>query len=355
VAAVAAVVIVLGTAAPARADTVREREWWLSTLKVAQAHRITKGAGVTVAVVDSGVNADHPALKGAVLAGRDTVSGKDGQFDAEGHGTAMAGLIAGRGRGSAGFLGIAPEAKILPVRPCNDAYFAGEGIRWAAAHGAKVMNLSFAIAPSDSLHAAIREAAAVDVVLVGAAGNSGNKNNETDYPSGYPEVLAVGAVDQRDTVLPLSQHGPQVDIVAPGSDMLLPVYGDRYLSGRGTSNAAALVSGAAALIRARHPDLSAAQVVQLLTTTATDRGKTGRDDYYGNGELNVVAALTAAPPRASPSATPVAQAPAAAPASASADDRAGGVPPLLIVAAGIVLLVVAVLAGIVALRRAGSR
>ncbi|HEY7274028.1 MAG TPA: S8 family serine peptidase, partial [Actinoplanes sp.] len=93
-AVVAAFVIVLGTAAPARADTVRDQEWWLNTLKVDQAQRITKGAGVTVAVVDSGVNADHPDLKGAVLAGRDMVSGKDGHFDAEGHGTAMAGIIA---------------------------------------------------------------------------------------------------------------------------------------------------------------------------------------------------------------------------------------------------------------------
>ena len=307
VAAVAALVVMLCPASPARADSVRDREWWLGTLKVAQAQRITKGAGVTVAVVDNGVNADHPDLKGAVLTGRDMVSGKDGQFDADGHGTAMAGIIAARGHGGAGFLGIAPAAKILPVSPSDDTSFAAAGIRWAAAHGAKVMNLSFAIGASENLHAAIREAAAADVVLVGAAGNSGNKGNKAEYPVSYPEVLGVGAIDRKGKVLPLSQHGAQVDLVAPGKDMLLPVYGDRYLVGTGTSASAAIVSGAAALIRARHPDLRAAQVVGLLTATATDRGTAGRDDYYGNGELNLVAALTAGPPRASPTPAPASQ------------------------------------------------
>jgi type VII secretion-associated serine protease mycosin len=342
---------VLGTAAPARADTVRDREWWLSTLKVDQAQRITKGAGVTVAVVDSGVNADHPDLRGAVLTGRDMVSGKNGQFDAEGHGTAMAGIIAARGRGGAGFLGIAPAAKILPVTPSDDTMFAAAGIRWAAEHGAKVINLSFAIGPSDNLHAAIREAAAADVVLIGAVGNTGNKGNKIEYPVSYPEVLGVGAVDRNGKVLPVSQHGAQVDLVAPGKDMLLPVYGKKYLMGTGTSGAAAIVSGAAALIRARHPDLSAAQVVQLLTDTATDRGRAGRDDYYGSGELNLVAALTTAPPRASPPALPAQEPVAAAPVPASGDEGGGGgIPPLLFVVAGVVLLVIAVLGGVVALR-----
>ena len=354
--AVAALVIVFGTPTPARADEVRDREWWLSTLKVAEAQHISKGAGVTVAVVDSGVNADHPDLKGAVLTGRDTVSGKDGQFDAEGHGTPMAGIIAARGRGRSGFLGIAPAAKILPVRPSDDTMFAAAGIRWAAAHGAKVMNLSFAIGPSDNLHAAIREAAAADVVLIGAVGNSGDRDNKAEYPVSYPEVLGVGAVDRTGKVLPVSQHGPQVDLVAPGKDMLLPVYGNKYLMGTGTSGSAAIVSGAAALIRARHPDLSAAQVVRLMTSTATDLGTAGRDDYYGSGELNLVAALTATPPRASPSPRSVAQAPAAAtPVPASGDGPGGGVPPLLIVAVGVALLVVAALAGIVRVRRAGAR
>jgi type VII secretion-associated serine protease mycosin len=354
VAAIAAMVAVLVSAPPARADAIRDREWWLSTLKVAQAQRITKGAGITVAVVDSGVNARHPDLEGAVLAGRDTVDGKDGRSDSDGHGTAMAGIIAARGRGGSGVLGIAPEAKILPVRPSNDTTFAAEGIRWAAAHGAKVINLSFAIGKSDNLHAAVREAAEADVVLVGAAGNSGNKDNDAEYPVSYPEVLGVGAVDRKGKVLPFSQHGPQVDIVAPGIDMPTAGLDDKYRTGWGTSNAAAVVSGAAALIRARHPDLTAAQVVQLLTSTATDKGDKGRDDYYGSGELNLVAALTAPPPRPSAAAPRVTDAQAAVPASASGGGTGGGIRPLAIVAAGIVLLAGAVLVVILAVRRSSA-
>jgi type VII secretion-associated serine protease mycosin len=353
-AVVAALAVVLVSASPARADTIRDREWWLGALNVAQAQRITKGAGVTVAVVDSGVNAGHPDLKGAVLAGRDTVDGKDGRSDTDGHGTAMAGIIAARGRGGSGILGIAPEAKILPVRPSNDTTFAAEGIRWAAAHGAKVINMSFAIGDSDNLHAAIREAAAADVVLVGAAGNSGDKGNDAEYPVSYPEVLGVGAVDRKGKVLPFSQHGPQVDIVAPGVDMPTAGLGDNYRTGWGTSNAAAVVSGAAALVRARHPDLTAAQVVELLTATATDKGDKGRDDYYGSGELNLVAALTAPPPQPSAAAPRVTDAQAAGPGPISGGDSGGGIPPLAIVAAGFVLLAGAILVVIVAVRRSGA-
>jgi type VII secretion-associated serine protease mycosin len=353
-AVVSALAVVLVSASPARADTIRDREWWLDALNVAQAQRITKGAGVTVAVVDSGVNAGHPDLKGAVLAGRDTVDGKDGRSDTDGHGTAMAGIIAARGRGGSGILGIAPEAKILPVRPSNDTTFAAEGIRWAAAHGAKVINLSFAIGQSDNLRAAIRDAAAADVVLVGAAGNTGDRGNAAEYPVSYPEVLGVGAVDRKGKVLPFSQHGPQVDIVAPGIDMPTASLGDNYRTGWGTSNAAAVVSGAAALIRARHPDLTAAQVVEILTATATDKGDKGRDDYYGSGELNLVAALTAPPQQPSAAVPRVTDAQAAGTGPASGGDSGGGIPPLAIVAAGFVLLAGAVLVVIVAVRRSGA-
>jgi type VII secretion-associated serine protease mycosin len=354
-AAVAALFIVLGSAVPARADSIRDDEWWLTTLNVAQAQRITKGAGVTVAVVDSGVNASHPDLRGAILAGRDTVSGKDGRFDPDGHGTAMAGLIAARGRGGSGVLGIAPAAKILPVRPSNDTMYAAEGIRWAATHGAKVINMSFAIAGSENLHAAVREAAADDVVLIGAAGNSGDQGNAAEYPVSYPEVLGVGAIDRKGKILSFSQHGPQVDLVAPGVDMPTAGLGDAYRTGFGTSNAAALVSGAAALIRAKHPDLTAAQVVELLTSTATDKGDKGRDDYYGAGELNLVKALTAPAPRPLASAPQITDAPVAAPAAASDEDTGGGIPPLVIVVAGIALLAIAVFVVILAVRRSQAR
>jgi type VII secretion-associated serine protease mycosin len=365
-AALTAVAVVFVGAAPAQADAVRDDQWYLSTLEVARAQRITKGAGVVVGVVDQGVSAGHRDLKGAVLAGRDTVAQRNNaHLDPDGHGTAMAGIIAARGRGGSGLLGIAPEAKILPVRPSNDTTFAAAGIRWAASHGAKVINVSFAIGGSENLQAAVQEAAAADVVLVGAVGNSGDEDNALEYPVGYPEVLGVGAVDRHGTVAAFSQHGPQVDLVAPGTDIPTLYPGDDYRTVRGTSDAAAIVSGAAALVRARFPDLSAAEVVQRLTSTAVDKGAEGRDDYYGNGQLDLMAALTAPGPAASTAPGPAASTapgPAAstvpagteAPVAASTpatDDGGGGISPLALVAAGAALLTGAVVAIVFATRR----
>ncbi|PRY28213.1 type VII secretion-associated serine protease mycosin [Pseudosporangium ferrugineum] len=349
-AVVAGVLVVLVSGGPARADEARERQWFWGPLEVAKAQRITKGAGVTVAVLDTGVDARHPDLRGAVLPGRQTVQNKPaGNDDGVGHGTGIAGIIGGRGHGSGdGVLGIAPEAKILPVRPVNDSYFVAQGIRYAVAQGAKVINMSFETRASESLRAALREAAAADVVLVGAAGNEGDKGNEQEYPSAYPEVLTVGALQRNNKIAPFSNHGPQVDLAAPGVEIPAPAPEGRYVTLEGSSAAAAIVSGSAALIRAEHPDLSAAEVVARLTGTAIDRGAKGRDDFYGAGQLDLMAALTAPQPAASSSppagangqTAPNGQAAAPRPPDSTADDG-GGLPPLLFVAIGVVLLVVA--------------
>ena len=138
----------LTTAAPARAETVRGYQWYLDTLRISQAHKLTKGGGVTVAVIDGGVDATHPDLRGQVLPGHGLGgdAAADGRRDSDdiGHGTAMAGLIAGRGGGEDRLLGIAPAAKILPVST-GARFEPGElptAIRWAVAHGADVINLS---------------------------------------------------------------------------------------------------------------------------------------------------------------------------------------------------------------------
>jgi type VII secretion-associated serine protease mycosin len=359
-AVLAAVAVVLGSATPARADSIRDQQWYWGPLEVDQAQRITKGAGVIVALLDTGVDGSHPDLKGAVLPGRQVVQNKPaGNLDANGHGTGMAGVIAGRGHGGgAGVLGIAPEAKIMPVRPVNDSYFVAQGIRWAVANGAKVINMAFATRDSESLRAAVREAAAADVVLIGTSGNDGDTDNEPEYPGAYPEMLTVGAVDRKNKVAKFSNHGKQVDLVAPGVDIPGPAPDNDYVLGDGTSGAAAIVAGAAALIRAKFPDLSAAEVVDRLTGTAIDRGAKGRDDYYGIGQLDLLAALTAPQPRASGSAAPAAtDAPVAVPAAPPVDDGSGGIPPLVIVAAGLVLLLGAVLVAVLLIarsRRAGG-
>ncbi|OJF12419.1 type VII secretion-associated serine protease mycosin [Couchioplanes caeruleus subsp. caeruleus] len=308
-AVIASLALVCGTAAPAAAQPVRDRQWHLTALKVGKAHEVTRGASVTVAVIDSGIDAKHQDLAGAVLPGKDFFDpGGDGRVDVDGHGTAMTGIIAGRGHGEdRGILGIAPAAKILPVRvPLNmpsGGKVLADAITYAAGHGARVINMSLGSNDEALIHEAIRAAQAADIVLVASSGNRGEI--EGDYPAKYPEVLAVGAVDRAGKIAKFSITGPQVDIAAPGVDIASTDIGETgYSVSYGTSHATAVVSGAAALIRARYPELSAADVVHRLTATAVDAGKPGRDDVYGHGRLDLVKALTADVPAAPPTATP---------------------------------------------------
>jgi type VII secretion-associated serine protease mycosin len=316
VAAAGAVLAGLAPLAPpatARAETVRDRQWFLRTLDVAAAHRLTTGAGVVVAVVDSGV-ADHPDLAGQVLPGTSFFGSGDGRADLDGHGTAMAGVIAARDAGADRILGIAPGAKVLPIKAsAGDSNFAGggeigEGIRWAADHGAKVINVSVGgpRLPRETADA-VRYAIDKDVVVVGAAGNQGEGGRRFDRPiepARIPGVLAVGATGRDGRLLDLSLQGPEVALTAPGQDIPVPVpalmgkpVGYQY-GASGTSLSAAIVSGAVALVRARFPQLRAQDVVQRLVATADDAGPPGRDPQYGFGRLNLVKALTADVPAA---------------------------------------------------------
>lgn len=338
----------------ARADEVRASQWYLTSLKVSEAQRISKGDGVVVAVLDTGVEATHPDLKGAVLAGANVVrDGATGDRDTEGHGTGMAAVIAGRGRsGDRGVLGIAPAAKILPIRPVGEGSYIADGIRFAVENDAKVLNMSFGVSDSERLSEAVREAVAADIVLVAAAGNSGDEGNKVEFPGGYPDVLTVSGTDQDGKVGGYSQHGPQVDLAAPGTDVLMAGLGDEYRRAQGTSTAAAIVSGAAALIRAEYPQLTAEQVIDRLTSTAVDKGDPGRDDYYGHGTLDLVAALQAPPPSSAPPAQAATTGPPAAVPAAGAEDDEGGISPLAIVGVGVALLIVAGAGALVAVRRA---
>jgi type VII secretion-associated serine protease mycosin len=348
------VAVVVGSAVPARADSIRDKQWFWAPLEVEQAQRISKGAGVVVAVLDTGVDSGHQDLGGAVLPGRQIVQDKPaGDLDTVGHGTGMAGVIAGRGHGAGdGVLGIAPQAKIMPITPANDTFFVAKGIRWAADNGAKVINLAFGVADGEGLRAAVSAAAAADVVLVSTAGNTGDKGNELEFPGAYPEVLTVGAVDRKNKVAKFSNHGPHVDLVAPGVDIPAPAPDDKYVTGTGTSGAAAIVAGAAALIRAKYPELSAAEVVQRLTSTAIDRGDKGRDDFYGAGQLDLLAALEA--PQSGPAASAPAAARPAPVADAAPADEDGGLPPLLFVGAGVVLLLIVGAVLVARLRRSAG-
>ncbi|WP_420081319.1 type VII secretion-associated serine protease mycosin [Streptomyces sp. JL4002] len=315
--AATAALLVAATASPAAADTARDRQWGLLALRAEEAWGTTRGDGVTVAVLDTGVDDSHPDLAGQVLEGHDLIGMGAGRGDRTWarHGTAMASIIAGHGHGpsrSQGVLGIAPQARILPVRVILEEGDPGrarareskggalaEGIRWAADHGADVINMSLGD-DSDSAHheagedEAVQYALSKGVVVVASAGNGGESGDRVSYPAAYPGVIAVTAVDRRGRKAKFSTRNWYATVSAPGVDVVIADPDRSYYEGWGTSAAAAFVSGAVALVRAAHPDLSPAQIKKLLEDTATDAPAGGRDDARGYGTVDPVAALQAA-------------------------------------------------------------
>ncbi|MEV0457168.1 S8 family serine peptidase [Catellatospora methionotrophica] len=282
------------------ADSITDGQWYHAFLNTNAAHRMTEGAGIKVAVIDSGVDATHPDLRGSILPGVDhSVLGPgDGRTDTSGHGTAMASLIVGHGR----VQGIAPAAKIIPIRAflADVGTISAQNILWAVEQKADVISISGGISTDNPLlRSAINEALRQNIVVVAAAGNR-PKDKAVLFPAAIPGVIAVSAVDRSGTVADVSVSGAQIVLAAPG-DKISVAYRGAWGTGSGTSNATAIVSGAVALIRGKYPDLSADQVVQRLTATVDDRGPAGRDPQYGYGVLNLVAALTT---KASPSLEP---------------------------------------------------
>ncbi len=282
-------------------DSVRNDQWQIDLLKGQKAWRLSTGSGVIVAVVDSGVAGDHPDLAGQVLPGIDLVNlGGDGTADAVGHGTTVAGLIAGHNNDGEGVLGLAPDAKILPVRVLdaenkyNDATVVAQGVVWAVDHGAKVINLSLGGGVfSAALAEAIDYAFARDVVVVACVGNLlPGGTTSVWHPASEPGVLAVSALNSTGDLWPRSLTGPETVLAAPGAGLVGARPGG-YQRVQGTSFASPLVSAAAALIRSRWPEMSAANVVQRLIATADDTGPPGRDDTFGFGVVDPYGALTA--------------------------------------------------------------
>ncbi|KAB1150631.1 type VII secretion-associated serine protease mycosin [Streptomyces luteolifulvus] len=301
----------------AYADGIRARQWALQAMHTQEAWQTTKGKGVTVAVLDTGVEDDHPDLDGNVLIGKDMIGfgAERGERAWARHGTAMAGIIAGHGHGAGngdGVMGIAPEAKILPVRVIledGDAARAkarstrgnalAQGIRWAADHGADVINLSLgddsaSAHPEPTEDEAVQYALKKGSVVVASAGNGGEKGDHISYPAAYPGVIAATAVDRYGTRASFSTRRWYATVSAPGVDVVIADPDHKYYEGWGTSAASAFVSGAVALIKAAHPSLTPAQIKQLLEDTARNAPSGGRDDSRGFGFIDPAAALKAA-------------------------------------------------------------
>jgi type VII secretion-associated serine protease mycosin len=303
-----------GLGAQVRADEQRQ----LAAMQVPAAWKLSTGHGVTVGVLDTGIDRSAPDLTGSVLAGPDLIKGADppGYRPPHLHGTFIASLIAGHGSGPGhadGVIGVAPAAKVLSVRVIPDdsepglALYnqstafddvIGQGIRYAVQHGASVINMSLGgNDPSRNTRAAIGYAVSHGVVVVASAGNSGGGSSRFSpysYPASYPGVISVAALTVRGTRASFSQHNASVLISAPGVHIIGAGPGGSYLVADGTSPSSAFVAGIAALIRSRYPALTPPLVTEALIISAHRRPSSGYDPDTGFGEVDAVAALRAA-------------------------------------------------------------
>lgn len=261
-----------------------QEQWAPEQMRLDEAHTISEGAGITVAILDTGVDPEHPLLRDRLLAGYDFVDGDDdpseegayGVDAAYGHGTHVAGLIALT----------APQAQILPVRTLDrdgvgTIWGQIQGLRYAVDHGASVINLSYSFAsPSLALadvlsritctrgaEAICQSATRPGAVVVAAAGNSGTSTPEYPAGSNAPGVLGVGATTAADTIAPFSNYGSWVQVAAPGDGIVSSIPGGGYAAWSGTSMAAPLTAGTIALIRARFPDLRPSEAAVQLKTS----------------------------------------------------------------------------------------
>jgi type VII secretion-associated serine protease mycosin len=286
-------------------DPWRWAQWALDSASFEAAWSVTRGRNVKVAVVDTGVRADHEDLAGVVLKGIDLVGSGDGRQDPNGHGTHVAGIIAAAASNGRGVAGGAPGVKILPVRvlDANGAGYSSdvaEGIIWAADHGARVINVSLGgSAASEGTRQAIKYAIKKGALVVAAAGNGAQSGNQPIYPAAFPEALAVAAVASDLSRAPFSNHGPYVDIAAPGVSILSTLTNSRTAYGNmsGTSMATPYASAAAALVVAVNPKLAVTGVRKHLQGAAIDLGPAGADRWFGSGLIDPNAAVRRAQPK----------------------------------------------------------
>lgn len=299
-----AILILLMPTASAAAATIREsQQAYLDAVNVLSAQQITRGDGVVVAVIDSGVDAAHPDLTGAILPGASFggSTSQNGHTDPVGHGTRMAGVIAARGGGVNNALGIAPAASILPV--ATKLYSGGgslaEPLRYAADHGAKVINIALARPTGEALPPGEAEAVAYaqskDAVVVVAAGNVGQGVTANELAK-LPGVVAVSGTTNDGSFWSGSAQGDFVTIAAPAVGIVTigarNIHSTGYSTGDGTSESVAIVAGVLALIRSKYPQFDAANSINQLIHTAKDAGPLGRDSQFGYGIVDAYAAVT---------------------------------------------------------------
>ncbi|WP_432083419.1 type VII secretion-associated serine protease mycosin [Streptomyces sp. WAC 04229] len=308
--------LLVGIAAtPAHAESVRDRQWHLDAMHAEEMWKVSTGVGVTVAVIDTGVDDSVADLKGQVLRGKDySQQAGDERTDHVNHGTGVAALIAAtgaRGDQNASY-GLAPGAKILPIRlqAGTELWDLSSGqdfsrdmsraIRYAAGTDAQIINISMGQYESDRNHintpelaAAVRYALDEGKLIFAAAGNDGDRANQPGYPAATPGVVAVGAINEKVQRSSFSEWGPEIDVTAPGEDMLHACTGGTEVCrGKGTSDASAIASASAALIWSKHPTWTNNQVLRVLINTMKgNEEKWTHNESFGYGIVRPRVAL----------------------------------------------------------------
>ncbi len=264
-----------------------------------------QGQGITVAVIDTGVDLDHPDLQANIVSGKSFVSGVSSPDDDYGHGTHVAGTVAAVNN-NGGVIGVAPKASIMPVKVLNSSgsgstFAVADGIEWAADNGAKVINLSLAsTGNSSTLKAAVDYAYNKGILVVAAGGNCSDSSyalngctyqDQPVYPAAYSNVIAVASTTSSDSQSSFSNQGSYIDIAAPGSSIYSPYYLGSYTTMSGTSMASPHVAGLAALIWSQDTSLTQQQVWTQIIGTAQDLGTSGWDSQFGYGRINAAAAM----------------------------------------------------------------
>jgi thermitase len=274
-------------------------EWHIGKMGVNSAWDKTQGAGVTIAILDSGIDAGHPDFAGRLVAGYNSYDNNTNTADVCGHGTKAAGSAAAALNNGIGVAGVAGQARIMPVRIAYNnsgscyAYFStmASGVTWAADHGARVVNISYANVPTSS---AVQSAANY---LKGKGGllfvSAGNYNRDEGFTP-TETMIPVSATDSADNRASFSSYGSFVALSAPGAGIYTTVQGGGYGAVNGTSFASPVAAAVAALVMSANPSLSADQVKSILFTTAVDLGAAGRDIYFGYGRVNAAAAVAKA-------------------------------------------------------------
>ena len=267
--------------------------WHLQTMNLPGAWDVTRGGGVTVAILDTGVNASHEDLSGKLVAGRNVVSNNSDTSDVHGHGTKVAGVVGAVMDNNLGVASIAPDAMIMPIRITNstDGWATtsamATGITWASDNGARIANISYEATDSATVRNAADYMRSRGGMVVAAAGNSGSLTNTQDSSS----IITVSATDRNDGIASWSNYGPSIDVAAPGTGLRTTTSAGGYASVSGTSFAAPATAATIAMIMSVDGSLTPGDVEIILEDSAVDLGNSGRDDQYGHGRVDTLAAV----------------------------------------------------------------